>query len=74
MIRQPPHYVFDAPGLRPSTRVIHCEPVKACGYHRAVSSVRLDASLRVFAEILEIRVVNDEYIALPVPTCGSDTR
>src|SRR5437879_6484375 len=78
LIGQSPHYKFYAPGPRPSTWVLNCEPVKKMIFIQALPAL---GEMRLFGvaigerpthpPILEIRVINDEYIALPVPACGS---
>ena len=75
LIHQSPHDEFYTPWSRPSTRVLNCEPVKKTVFIQAFPAlgqmrllgVAIVTESSAHPPILEIRVINDECIALPVP-------
>src|SRR5258708_27568593 len=75
LIRQSPHYDFDAPRPRPSTGVLDGEAVKKMVFIQALPAlgemrllgVAIVVESPAHCQIIEICGINDERVALPVP-------
>src|SRR6266446_5391764 len=71
LIRQPPHYEFYAIRFRPGCWIIHRESVKQVHVIQALPALGQALPRSTVSVRREIRVFNDERIAIPVPARGT---
>ena len=71
LIRQPPHYEFYAIGFRPRCWIIHRESVEQVRVIEALPALGKTLPRTTVSIRREIRVFNDEGIAVPVPARGT---